>query len=111
MTELNEEVRVSDLNDILMADIKGFVTSVYEGKWWLACVLETFIDAKTVKLSFLHPAGPSPSFRYPSGRQDILEAPSCDILTLVSPSCPTGRVYYLTKKETEVANRCLSLRK
>ena len=44
--------------------IRGFVTCVYDQKWWLACVLETDTEDLEIKVSFLHPNGPAHSFSY-----------------------------------------------
>ena len=55
-----------------------------------------------VKVSFLHPNGPSRSFRYPY-TPDILNIPLSDILTKVDPRTVTGRVYTLTPKESRDA--------
>lgn len=87
--------------ELPITDIKGFVTAVYDGKWWLACVINRDEDNVQIKLSFLHPSGPSPSFSFP-GKPDELYVPIQDILTLVDPTTATGRVYTLTKKETMV---------
>ena len=71
-------------------------------QWWVACVLQTEVNDE-VKVSFLHPNGPSRSFRYPH-RPDILNIPLSDILTKVDPRTVTGRVYYtLTPKESRDA--------
>ena len=45
-------------NDIPPETIAGFITCLYEGNWWSACVLEVCSDTKKVKLTFLHPQGP-----------------------------------------------------
>ena len=50
--------------------ITGFITCIYDDQWWVACVLQTGVNGE-VKVSFLHPNGPSRSFRYPH-RPDIL---------------------------------------
>ena len=48
-------------NDILPEATVGFVTCLLEENWWLACVLEV-IEGSLVKLTFLHPHGPSSFF-------------------------------------------------
>ena len=83
--------------------IAGFVTCLHDGNWWLACVLEVTHE---VKLTFLHPPGPSSSFRYPQS-QDIHTIPIENILTLVDPRTRTGRVYLLTKKDITNASKKL----
>lgn len=42
--------------------ISGFVTCTYDREWWLACVLEVDTENIEVKVSFLHPYGPTQSF-------------------------------------------------
>ena len=50
-------------NDVPPESIAGFVVCLYEGNWWLACVLEVCSDTKKVKLTFLHPqVGADPGF-------------------------------------------------
>ena len=39
--------------------ISGFVTCSYDREWWLACVLEVDAENLEVKVSFLHPCGPT----------------------------------------------------
>ena len=63
-----------------------------------------------VKLTLLHPSGPANSFRYPV-KENIVEVPTGDILTLVSPRTRTGRVYTLTKKEHKEATDRLMRKK
>ena len=84
----------------------GFVIRLYEGNWWLACVLEVCSDTKKVKLTFLHPQGPSNSFKYPEPR-NIHNIPMDDILTLVDPRTRSGCVYSLIKKEMTFATERL----
>ena len=84
-------------NEIPPESIAGFVTCLHEENWWLACVLEVCSDTKEVKLTFLHPHGPSNSFKYPEP-QNIHTIPLDDILTLIDPRTRSGRVYSLTKK-------------
>jgi len=62
----SREERVTlDKNDLPQESIAGFVTCLCEGKWWLACVLEVIQADNLVKLTFLHPHGPSSLFKYP----------------------------------------------
>ena len=58
-------------DDLPPETIAGFVTCLHDENWWLACVLEVTHE---VKLTFLHPPGPSSSFRYPQS-QDIRTIP------------------------------------
>ena len=56
-----------------------------------------------MKLTFLHPHGPSSSYKYPV-TQDIRSLPIDSILTSVDPRTRTGRVYTLSKKESTNAS-------
>ena len=60
-----------------------------------------------MKLSFLHPAGPSPSFTYPT-HPDILVVKNDQILTTVDPVTSTGRTYQLPTVQMEKATFVLS---
>lgn len=92
--------KVTALQDQLrIMEISGYVTIIYENDWWLAYVLAKEEATDEVKVSFLHPAGPSASFSYPS-RQDVLWLPASHVLCKVNPVTPTGRVYNLTEQET-----------
>ena len=95
-----KEERVTLKTSDLQVDlIVGFVTCLYDEKWWLACVLEIIQEDSQVKL--LHQHGPSGSYKYP-GTQDIHTLPIKNILTLVNPRSRSGRVYTLSKDETKV---------
>ena len=101
-----KEERVTQTkNDHPPEAIVGFVTCLCDGNWWLACVLEVVQEDSQVKLTFLHPHGPSTSFKYPE-IQDIRTVPIDDILTLVDPRTRTGRVYTLLKKDITSASKC-----
>ena len=98
-----EERATLSKNDLLPESIVGFVTCLCDGNWWLACVLGINQEESQVKLTFLHPHGPSNSFKYPE-IQDIRTIPTDDILPLADPRTRTGRVYTLSKKETTSAS-------
>lgn len=82
--------------------IAGFVTCRVGGTWWLACVLQLDLEENEVKLTLLHPSGPSKSFRYPPAA-DVATVSVEDILTAVDPRT-RGRTYTLTSKETKSAS-------
>ncbi|GBM91796.1 hypothetical protein AVEN_271618-1 [Araneus ventricosus] len=79
---------------------------MYNEKWWLSYVLGKN-EENEVKVTFLHPSGPSPSFLYPL-TPDVLWIPSFDVIYKVNPIAPTGRVYILPveekKKFAEIMN-------
>ena len=87
--------------------ISGYVTCIYDAEWWLAFVLETDKEKAELKVTILHPRGPSRSFKYPS-IPDILIVPSSDILTKVDPKTATGRTYTLGRKESKIATEKLT---
>jgi hypothetical protein len=58
---------ISVLKDMIkLKDITGFVTCMYDTFWWLGCVLSVSEESNAVKMSFLHPHGPSASYIYPA---------------------------------------------
>ena len=85
-------------NNLLPESIVGFVTCLNDGNWWLACVLEIIQEESLVKLTFLHPHGPSNSFKFPE-LQDIRTVQIDAILTLVDPRAKRNNIYTLSKQE------------
>ena len=59
-----------------------------------------------MKVSFLEPHGPSPSFKYPH-IPDTLVVNKTEVLTKVDPKTQTGRVYNLTETESTKASKKL----
>jgi len=59
-------------------------------------------DENEVRVTLLHPPGPSNSFIYPISEHMMTVAVK-DILTVVDPRTRTGRVYTLSKKEAKAA--------
>ena len=100
-----ERVTVEE-GDLVLEEIKGFVTCAYDDDWWLACVLRLNEDSEEVSVSFLHPQGPSRSFKYPP-TPDVLNIPVGDVLTLVDPRTAKGRTYTLTQKASRAATEKL----
>jgi hypothetical protein len=74
---------------------------VYGTFWWLGCVLSVSEESNDVKISFLHPRGPSASYIYPA-TPHILWLPQSAILPKVSPKPATGRTYTLTSEDTKL---------
>ena len=77
----------------MLEDINGFITCVYDDHWWLACAIQ--LDTETILASFLHPCGPSTSFKYPS-KEDIVDIPLRNVLTEVNPREPLQVVLTLS---------------
>ena len=69
-------------------------------------MLQLGADNNEVRVTFLHPHGPSRSFKYPH-IQNILNIPISDILTRVDPRTTTGRVYTITQKDSRAASEKL----
>lgn len=99
------DVRICQLlpgGDIYSEDLQnlwsGFVTVQYDSAWWLACIIAKNVDSGEVKVSFLHPRGPAPSFYYPKPN-DILIVETHTLLKIVEPNTATGRTYTLSKEE------------
>ena len=79
------------------------ITAEYDGFWWLGCVVEMQPESRLVKVNFLHPHGPAPSFFYPE-REDIHEIDVSDVLTSAARMTATGRTYTLPPKKSLAAN-------
>ena len=62
--ESKDQKVVKEPDDLDIYDVSGFVLCIHKGVWWLACVLEKDLDNSEVKLTLLHPHGPSRSFKY-----------------------------------------------
>ena len=92
--------------DLPPESIAGFVTCMVRSQWCLACVLHLSQDESEVKLTLLHPTGPSSSYRYPKP-EHIVTVATRDILTVVDPRTRTGRVYTLSPKEVKSASQKL----
>ena len=107
--DCKEEKVVKDEGELELDGLSGYVTCVYESEWWLACVLSVDSENAEVKLNFLHPYGPTSSYRYPA-IPDILSVPSSDLLCRVSPRTVTGRTYTITQKESREVTKKLTSR-
>jgi hypothetical protein len=78
-------------------EIRGFVTSNYDRKWWLACVLQ--VNDSEIQATFLCTSGPSKSFTY-SSPPDILWVPASKVRTKVDPENAVGCTYVISEKES-----------
>ena len=93
-TSREERVSCKD-DDLPLESISGFVTC-----------LELSPDENQVRVTLLHPPGPSNSFKYPAS-EHIVMVSTKDILTVVDPRTRTGRVYALLQKEAKAATNKL----
>ena len=89
--------------------IRGYIAVEYDCKWWVAYVLEVYRECREVKVSFLHPHGPNPSFFYPR-HAEILVIDTSDVLTSLDAKTTTGRTYTLSKDESQRATLALQRR-
>ena len=96
--------------DVLFEEIVGYVACAYNNEWWMACVLSKDQVEEEVKVSFLHPSGPSQSFTYPR-KADILIVPNKFILCQLHPTTSTGRTYHIPKEEMARAAQILCKKK
>ncbi len=94
--------------ELELDEIKGFVTVVWNQKWYLASVMDVDTILGEVKLSFLQQCGPYGSFSFPAC-PDMGIVPSSAILSSVDPllSERSGRAYKLSNKEIDTANKRL----
>ena len=104
-----ERVTIQE-NELALEDVSGFITCLHEEQWWVGCVLHVDEDNREVLVKFLHPHGPSPSFRYPAKENKIIVSLE-NILTKVDPRTTTGRVYTLTRAESKSATQKFNLLK
>ncbi len=113
-SEESRRVKVTgDMSSELdLSEIRGFVTATWNGQWFLASVMSVDTILGDVRLSFLRPPGPAVNFSFPPC-PDIGIIPSSAVLSCVDPlmSGSSGRAYKLSKKEIDMANKCLMEKK
>ena len=100
--ESKDQRVVKQDNEVEISDVSGYVLCANKSVWWLACVLEKDLENSMVKLTVLHPHGPSRSFRYPS-IPDTVALPVSNILSLVNPRTSTGQTYTIQQKDSRIA--------
>jgi hypothetical protein len=89
-----------------LKDITGFVSCMYDNFWWLGCVLSVSEESNDVKISFLHPHGPSTSYIYPA-MPHIVRLPQSAILAKVSSNTC---IRTLTSEETKLTAQKQNIR-
>jgi len=82
----------------------NFVACKYDGHWWMGCVIDKIDETEEMKISFLHPHGPSASFSF-SRHLDNLIVKSTDVITTLNPKTATGRTYILPPSEMLLCSR------
>ena len=79
-----------------------YLACSYDGKWWVGNIQEICMEEKDLKVSFMHPHGPSKSFKWP-GNQDVCWVPVEAILSILKPPATRhGRIYTLDQRDTEL---------
>ena len=95
---------------VLDEDIHGYVLVAYLNDWYLGTVTNKDPIQKTLTVNFLHPKGPSKSFKYPD-KEDVLdEIPFSDVLAKVGATTATGRAYKVDEKSPQRASRLIKQR-
>jgi hypothetical protein len=93
---------ISVLKDMTeLKDITGFVTCMHDTFWRLGYIRSAGEESNDIKISFLHPHGPSASYIYPA-MPHILQLPESAILAEVSPKTAAGCTYTLISEETSL---------
>ena len=85
-------------DDLEIDDISGYVTCVHSAKWWLARVLEVDKENAEVRVTLMHPCGPSHSYKYPSKPNTRL-LPLSSLLVKVDAHTITGRTYIISPED------------
>ena len=93
---------MKECGELEMEEVSGYVICIHNNQWWLGCVLEKDLENVQVKLSSLHPSGPSRSFRYPR-TPEIVTVP----LFRVVPRTTTGRTYTVPQNVSKAASAIL----
>ena len=84
--------------------LNEYIACRYDEKWWLGVVDEVSEVEQDVKINFLHPPGPSRSFRWPR-RPDVCWVSITDIIYQIeAPVTATGRTYKITEKDCRNIN-------
>ena len=60
LSTTSKDVKVmKECGELEMEEVSGYVICIHNNQWWLGCVLEKDLENVQVKLSLLHPSGPS----------------------------------------------------
>lgn len=77
-----------------------YVACLYDGLWWIGSIRSVFDKNNDYEVIFMHPHGPSKSFRWPQ-REDICWVPQDHILGKIkAPSTLTGRSYVMANDDS-----------
>jgi hypothetical protein len=107
LSTISKDVKVmKERGELEMEEVSGYVICIHNNQWWLGCVLEKDLENVQVKLSLLHPSGPSRSFRYPRA-PEIVTVPLFRVILLVEPRTTTGRTYTIPQSVSKAASTIL----
>ena len=86
--------------------VASYVACMYDNHWFFGMIMAKDED-DDVQVNFMHPHGPSESFGWPQGKEDICYVPLDGIISVVDPPSTTcsGRRYHFSKKDADFANR------
>ena len=84
-----------------LADLPAmsYVACKYDEQWWVEVVLEADRASNDIKITFMHPHGPSDSFFWPSKDDVCWMQPSPVIFKLNPPTTSNGRSYKIDTEE------------
>ena len=98
---------VSPSHSLADFTLMSYVACNYDEKWWVGMILELDQQNNDMKVTFMHPHGPSKSFFWPR-RDDVCWMPPASvILKLSSPSTVNGRSYTFNSKEMDEVKKLL----
>jgi len=107
LSTTSKDVKVmKERGELEMEEVSGYVICIHNNQWWLGCVLEKDLENVQVKLSLLHPSGPSRSFRYPR-TPEIVTVPLFRVVLLVEPRTTAGRTYTIPQNVSKAASAIL----
>ena len=107
LSTTSKNVKVmKERGELEMEEVSGYVICIHNNQWWLGCVLEKDLENVQVKLSLLHPSGPSRSFWYPR-TPEIVTVPLFRVVLLVEPRTTTGRTYTIPQNVSKAASAIL----
>ena len=93
-TKTNFEVQVLD-----------YVTCLYDKKWWVGIVTNANKEEGDVEVKFMHPHGPSRSFKWPH-TDDICWVPNEHMLFKIEiPTTSSGRSYNISENDRKLTEQ------
>ena len=90
-----------------------FVVCLYDRHYWVGIIMEVSSENLDVKVKFMHPKLPAPSFKWPT-REDLCWVPNVHICCVTSApelKSQTARMYYFQKSECDKINNTVALHK